>query len=132
MLGGLGPPNFNGGRRQILDPIFKITPISDLLSYKGSLLVQPSQRSIGERKRKRKKLLLKSRIPSATTPCGRRLNKCLIYFCYKVSLICSFLLYYNITEVGKFKVFMCLREGSKVVYSTCIISSIGIFHQYAL
>ena len=32
-LGGLGPPNFNGGSPpKFLDPIFKITPISDYLS----------------------------------------------------------------------------------------------------
>jgi len=36
---------------QILDPIFKITPISDHLSYKGSLLLEPSWRSFGERKK---------------------------------------------------------------------------------
>jgi len=42
-----------------LDPIFKITPISDHLSYKGSLSVEPSRRSFGKRKKKkeRKKLL---------------------------------------------------------------------------
>jgi len=49
----LGPPNFNGGRPQILDPIFKITPISNQLSYKGSLLVEPSRRYVGKRKRKK-------------------------------------------------------------------------------
>jgi len=40
---------------QILDPIFEITPISDHLSYKGSLSVQPSWRSCGERKKERRK-----------------------------------------------------------------------------
>jgi len=44
--------------KPVLDtrPIFKITPISDHLSYKGSLSAEPSRRSFGERK-KRKKLL---------------------------------------------------------------------------
>jgi len=36
------------------------------------------------------------------------------------------------TEVGKFDVVVCLSEGSKVVYSVGINSSIGIFHQYEL
>ena len=54
-LGSFWPPNFNGGRPQIFDPIYKMVPISDLLSYKGSLSVEPSRRSIGKRKRKRKK-----------------------------------------------------------------------------
>jgi len=35
-LGDFGPPNFNGGRPQILDLISKITPISDLLSYNNA------------------------------------------------------------------------------------------------
>ena len=39
---------------QILDPNYKIKPISDLLSYKGSLSVEPSRRSIGERKKRKK------------------------------------------------------------------------------
>jgi len=41
---------------EILDPIYKMIPISDLLSYKGSLSVEPSRRSVGKRiKIKRKK-----------------------------------------------------------------------------
>ena len=40
------------GPRQILDQIYKMTPISDLLSYKGSLPVEPSRRYVGEGKKK--------------------------------------------------------------------------------
>jgi len=39
------------------DELYKITPISDLVSYEGSLSVEPSRRSFGERKKERKKLL---------------------------------------------------------------------------
>jgi len=53
MLGVLGPANFNGGRPQIVDPISEITPISDLLSYKGCLLVERPQTSVGKRKKKK-------------------------------------------------------------------------------
>jgi len=45
-----------------LDPIFKITPISDHLSYKGSLSVEPSRRSFGERKKKEKERNFSSKI----------------------------------------------------------------------
>jgi len=38
-----------------MDPIYKITPISGLVSYKGSLLVEPSRRYIGERKKKKER-----------------------------------------------------------------------------
>jgi len=47
------PPILMGVAPQNVDPIYKITPISDLLSYKGSLLVEPSRRSVGERKKER-------------------------------------------------------------------------------
>jgi len=40
---------------QILDPIFKTTPISDHMSYKGSLSVEPSRRSLAKEKKKKKK-----------------------------------------------------------------------------
>jgi len=43
-----------GYRPQILDPIYKITPIFDLLSYKGSLSVEPSRRSVGKRQKRKK------------------------------------------------------------------------------
>jgi len=42
------------GPRQILDQIYKMTPISDLLSYKGSLSVEPSRKE-GERKKNKGK-----------------------------------------------------------------------------
>ena len=52
---GVGPQILMGGRPpQILDPIFKIAPISDHLSYKGFLSVEPSRRSFGKRKKERK------------------------------------------------------------------------------
>jgi len=54
-LGVVGPPNFNGSRPQILDQIYKITPISDLLSYKGCLSVEQPQKSSGKRKKEKKK-----------------------------------------------------------------------------
>ena len=57
--GVLGPPNFNGVRLQILDQIFKITPISDL-SYKGCLLFERPRRFGGERN---KKAVLSQRCP---------------------------------------------------------------------
>ena len=38
--GLLGPANFDGGRPKIVYPLSKITPISDLLSYKSCLLVE--------------------------------------------------------------------------------------------
>ena len=47
-------PNFNGGRPQILDPIYKVIPISDLLSYKGSLSVEPSEDPLAKEKKKKK------------------------------------------------------------------------------
>jgi len=56
------------GRPQILHPISEITPISDLLSYKGCLSVERRQ-TTGERK-KRKKFLLKNRIPPFTLCLG--------------------------------------------------------------
>jgi len=49
-LGVLGPQILMGDGPQISDQLYKITPISDLLSYKGSLLVEPSRRSFGEKK----------------------------------------------------------------------------------
>jgi len=50
-----GPQILMGVGPQISDKLYKITPISDLLSYKGSLLVEPSRRSFGERKKKKKR-----------------------------------------------------------------------------
>jgi len=58
---------------QIVDPISKITSISDLLSYKGCLLVK--RPCILGGKRKKKKLLLKNRIPPFHTTRGRRYDK---------------------------------------------------------
>jgi len=57
---GLGPANFNGDCSQIVDPISKISPISDLLSYKDCLSVE-RPRTLGDESKKRKKLLLKNR-----------------------------------------------------------------------
>jgi len=39
---------------QIVDPISKIAPISDLLSYKGCLYIGPATSNIRRRKEKRK------------------------------------------------------------------------------
>ena len=74
---GFGAPNFNGGEvaPQILDPIFKITPIADLVSLKGSLLVAPSRRSFGERKKKKKKETSAVKYNTSGHCRGRRYNK---------------------------------------------------------
>jgi len=49
-----GPPNLSGGCPQILDQIYKITPISNLVSYKGCLLVERPER-FGSKRNKKKK-----------------------------------------------------------------------------
>jgi len=68
--GWLGPPNFNGGRPQILDQISKITPISDLLSYKGCLSIERPW-TFGA---KEKKTSVEKQNTSFHTTCGWRHN----------------------------------------------------------
>jgi len=64
-------PNFNGGRPQILDEMYKITPISDLLSYKVAYRSSDLEDSAAIEKKERRKLLLKNRIPPFTIRVGR-------------------------------------------------------------
>jgi len=45
-----------GGRTQILDQNYKITRISDLISYKGCLSVERPRRFGGERKKRNREI----------------------------------------------------------------------------
>jgi len=58
---------------KIVDPISKITPISDLLSYKGCLSGE-RPRTLGDERKKRKKLLLKTEYLCSTPCVGRGIN----------------------------------------------------------
>ena len=66
---GFEPPNFNGGCPQILDQISKTTPIFDLLSYKGNLLVERPRTLGGD-----KKISVVKLNTSIHSMCGRRYN----------------------------------------------------------
>jgi len=65
-----------GGSPQTVDQISKITPISDLLNYKGCLSVECQATSNIRQRKEKKKLLSKYRIPPFHTTCGRRYKDC--------------------------------------------------------
>ena len=50
---GWSPKNFNEDMPPNFGPFFKITPISDLLNYKGCLYIERPQRFGGEREKKK-------------------------------------------------------------------------------
>ena len=73
-VGVLGPQILMGVAPQVLDQISEITPISDLLSYKGCLSVERPQTLGGRRKKKERNFCWKIQYLRSHYTCGRRYN----------------------------------------------------------